>query len=190
MPTLASKNPKRRLMRVVRANMEDRREQVGRLYCEGVTQTQIAKQLGVTQPTVSSDLETCFSEWKAKYARSYDDKVRDELAKIDALERQAQSAFARSQRPKVDDEGNEVEQQGNPAWLDKIGWCIETRLKLLGKLDERSVNVNQTVMSWETLFASKADPALAEKRAPVIAAVDDPIERDLKQLETQAGIER
>lgn len=46
-------------------------------------------------------------------------------------------------------------QVGNPAFLDKVAWCIETRLKVMGALtevDKRSQNVQKSVMDWESLY--------------------------------------
>lgn len=44
-------------------------------------------------------------------------------------------------------------QVGDPRFLDQVSWCIETRMKLLGKLQENKteVNYNQTIIKWDDL---------------------------------------
>lgn len=99
-----------------------------------------------------------------------------------------------SDKPKVTSEITKIKgQSGNPAFLAEARQCVEKRCKLLGLLDERSINVNNnTAMTadFTQLFARKDDPQLAEKRAPIIAASDDPLEKELKHLEERAGIQR
>ena len=49
-------------------------------------------------------------------------------------------------------------QTGNPAFLDKIAWCIQTRAKILGLLDERNVtNVNHVSVNWDELYRQQSE---------------------------------
>lgn len=64
-------------------------------------------------------------------------------------------------------------QSGDTRFLDTVAWCVETRMKVLGILDERSVNVNQTVVNWDSLAK------------PVLKTVDtqvDAVEERIKQV--------
>lgn len=46
-------------------------------------------------------------------------------------------------------------QSGNPAFLERIAWCIEMRLKILGilKADKSSVNNNFMVIDWDKMVS-------------------------------------
>lgn len=93
-------------------------------------------------------------------------------------------------KPTVTSEITKVKgQSGNPAFIAEARQCVEKRCKLLGLLDERAVNINNNTVAadFSTLFARKDDPQLQEKRAPVILNVDDPLERELRQLEERAN---
>lgn len=131
------------------------------------------------------------------YDRSCEDAVQITTEKIPV----------RPKKPKGDEDGparptkrvtiTKVSEQrkgqcGNPAFLAEARACVEKRCKLLGLLDERAVNINNNSVAadFSTLFARKDDPQLSEKRTPTLTAVDDPLERELKQLESQAGIQR
>ena len=70
------------------AEREQRRRQVAQLTIAGVPQTQIAEQLGVTQPTVSNDLRAIRGRWQQDLARDTLEHVADELGKLAEWERQ------------------------------------------------------------------------------------------------------
>lgn len=76
--------------------MLDRRARVAELYLQGFSQAHIAREMKVTQPTVSTDLAAIRKEWKANAVLDYDEKLYSELAKIENLERMATEAFFRS----------------------------------------------------------------------------------------------
>jgi len=67
---------------------------------------------------------------------------------------------------KVYEEHHVKGQVGDPRFLDQVSWCIETRMKLLGKLQDNKteVNYNQTIIKWDDLVGrgAFADP-LAER---------------------------
>jgi len=123
--------------------IEQRRQQVGELYVKGSTQSQIARELGVAQSTVSADLKAIRREWRDSRVRDFDEAVAVELKKLDHLEREAWSGWERSQQPaestKVsqDGAGKRAErivkqQQGDPRYLEQVHRCITGRRTLLG----------------------------------------------------------
>jgi predicted transcriptional regulator len=83
--------------RSLRVNI--RRKRVADLYLQGWTQTAIAADIGVTQPTVSLDLKKIQEAWRKDSIRDFDLRREIELQKIDRVEREAWSAWERSQKP-------------------------------------------------------------------------------------------
>jgi DNA-binding NarL/FixJ family response regulator len=55
--------------------IEQRRRQVGEFYVKGSTQSQIARETGVSQSTVSADLKAIRGEWRESRIRDFDEAV-------------------------------------------------------------------------------------------------------------------
>jgi hypothetical protein len=144
----------------------DRRKRAASLYLQGLPQWQIARDLGIAQGTVSKDLAIIREEWKASALTDFDEKKARELAKIDHIEEVAWAAWERScedaevrhskteQVPggagvmapiKVVEETTAKGQSGNPAFLERVSWCVEARLKILGLLKSDKLDVNAVV---------------------------------------------
>lgn len=136
------------------AEIERDRRNIARLYLQGITQADIAAELGVSQPTVSRDLKVIQEQWKVDRVNDLDERKNIELAKIDYLELEYWEAWKRSQ---LDAEVQTIEQQGvvkdadgkvvgnrikktdrkegqsgNPAFLRGVEWCINKRCEILG----------------------------------------------------------
>jgi hypothetical protein len=129
--------PSRRL----RINL--RRKQVADLYLQGWTQAAIAAEVGVTQPTISHDLEKIQKAWREDSIRDFDLRREIELQKIDRVEREAWAAWERSQKPDqsaqtYDDTNNRRTRRtvrnrnGDPRYLDIVLKCGVARRELLG----------------------------------------------------------
>lgn len=123
--------------------IEKRRQQVAELYLQGWTQSAIACELAVSQPTISADLKAVRREWRDSRIRDFDEAVGTELKKIERIEREAWAAWARSQQPSestriVQGDGSKhveksVHQQvGNPRFLEQIHKTSAARRALLG----------------------------------------------------------
>lgn len=121
----------------------ERRQQVADLYLQGWTQTAIAEQLHVAQPTVCDDLQRIRKEWRESAIRDFDETRAIELLKIDRVEREAWAAWQRSQQPSqsavVTGDGPQKQtrrslkhQIGDPRFLDQVSKCISQRRALLG----------------------------------------------------------
>jgi hypothetical protein len=64
-------------------------------------------------------------------------------------------------------------QSGNPAFLDRVAWCIEMRSKLLGLVQPDKKQVNNFFINWEEMYG-KADDK------------DDPIEAEIASVGNKA----
>ena len=126
-----------------RAVMLRRREIVADLYVLGWYQADIARHVGVSQPTVSNDLKAIQKEWRQSAIRDFDVLRERELKKLDRLEREAWDAWDRSKKPAqqavVNTSGEMqstqkkvTEQVGDPRYLEQISKCIASRRALLG----------------------------------------------------------
>lgn len=161
----------------------DRRERVAALYLQGKSQQAIARLVGVSQATVSGDLAAVRKDWLASTLRDFDLKQAEELAKLDRLELVAWEAWERSCRdvqirrsraelpspqkrgrgqprpaPRTVVEETRKGQAGDPRFLERVAWCVETRLKLLGLLKPGQVQVGQVVtLDWDALAGPRVE---------------------------------
>lgn len=138
----------------------DRRDQVAAMWIRGYSQREIGERLGgLSQQTVSRDLAWVREQW-AKRGNSKTLELRGEqLAKLDALEREYWLAWYRSQT----DAEKSVEsthptngdtltlttekQIGDVRYLQGVGRCIEQRCDILGlKAPQRTEIAQRTVV--------------------------------------------
>jgi len=162
-------------------------EAITGLYLRGVSQSEIAAQLGVTQQQVSYDLKVVQRRWAEKTVINLDAAKQKELARIDLLEREYWQAWERSkgERSKARQETAGMDKQGrpivrrsvaekekligNPAYLTGVQWCISERCKLLGIYGAVKVdaNVNANTNNKTTLESTGTVKLVVEY-------VDDP----------------
>ena len=124
---------------------------------------------------MSNALAAIREEWLASAIRDFDQKKAEELAKLDRLaavawaawERSCQDAETRHQRTeavrlmprkrkaigparlvpvKRMSEKTTKGQPGDPRFLAQVGWCVETRSKVMGILRDIK-NVNQQIVT-------------------------------------------
>lgn len=120
-------------------------QRIAALYLKGKRQSDIAAELGVTQPQVSYDLKEIHKRWRESSLVDINEAKHRELARIDELERTYWEAWARSCEEKTKTRtkktlgGNATEASiekdqmlGNPAFLAGVQWCIERRCKIFG----------------------------------------------------------
>lgn len=126
----------------------ERMERVSSLYLRGYTQVEIASIIGVTHPTVISDLKDLRQYWLESQRWNFNEAMARELERIDVLEREAWAAFRRScldvqktviekgigekGQPTKKRRKETVGQYGDPRFLNVIKDCIDKRCKLLG----------------------------------------------------------
>lgn len=139
---MSATGPKRTPIQRERALCE-----TAQLYCQGLFQAQIAEKQGVTQQTISKDLQTIQRRWQAECVDAMTQGKARELARIDELERTYWAAWFESKDPKTskatEKSGTtensrqklslkEETRDGNPAFLQGVMTCIDKRCKLLG----------------------------------------------------------
>jgi transcriptional regulator with XRE-family HTH domain len=126
-------------------------------YLRGDYQSDIARDLGISQPQISYDLKAIRAQWIAATIRDFDAAKAQELAKIDQVEAEYWKAWARSQEDKEisysetgmkgSKSGNRSEgQAGNPAFLDGVLKCITKRCEILGLDAPKRFTIN-----WDDL---------------------------------------
>jgi len=124
------------------------RVKIAEMYCRGLYQSQIARNLKLSQQTISRDLKAIRKLWAERAVASFDQHVSNELAKIDNLERKYWEAWNKSLSKKYKEKKStsvggkydidmnstevELERDGNPAFLQGVERCINMRMKLLG----------------------------------------------------------
>ena len=139
---------------------QDRRE-VTTLYLQGKTQLEIAQKLDLSRQQIGYDLKVIQGQWRETTTFDLDTAKTVELSRIDVLERVAWEAWERSQEPKevtltkqIDGGDTRKEasirregQSGNPAFLERVGWCIDRRCKLLGLDAPIKADINLAVLT-------------------------------------------
>ena len=140
-----------------------RRKRVAELYLQGWWQTEIAKELDISQQQVSHDLGVLKRLWQQSSLVDLDKVKSKELAKIDRLEAEYWRAWEKSKKDyqkstskqrgkksgdKIEAETAEKTLQeivvtGDPRYLQGIQWCVNKRCEIFGldaarKLDLQS----------------------------------------------------
>jgi hypothetical protein len=176
-----------------RLAIERRRQAVSRLYCQGMKQWDIARELQVSQTLVSRDLQVIFRRWHDEAVTDYDARIAREIAKLDLLEEEAWIAYKRSCRPKVRDlidvgklpaaVNSEtllalLQTEGDPKWIRQVYDCVVTRLRLLGQLREVNVNLQQPLVFQSVI----------ERLSQRTGFPPDPADVAIEQLRQQARL--
>lgn len=137
----------------VRTKLQKRRDLklVSAYYLQGMTQAEIALKIDRDQSTVSRDLREIQKSWQESTLVDFDQKKREELAKIDALELTYWQAWRdsggeiitktveRIASEKGDDGAKRAREVvktefavGEFAALRGVQWCIEKRIEIFG----------------------------------------------------------
>lgn len=177
-------------------NYTERRKEVAKLYLEGWRQVDLADKYGVSQSTISRDLEAIRQEWLESALINFNEAKARELARIDKLEREYWEQYDASKEEKVstltekaknaDGERTKAqvrkeERLGDPRYLSGIQWCIEQRLKIFGVYEATKHQI--TVKTWQDdvidlLQRGEIDPDEVRAAYPDLAT----------ELFTKAGI--
>jgi hypothetical protein len=123
------------------------RAEIAHLYLQGWTQAQIGAKLGLSRQQIGYDLDAVRHEWLQSSLVDFNQKKAEELARIDAVEREYWIAWQESKRERQtssteqikDPRGDKikagirkVEQTGDPRYLEGVRWCIAKRCEVLG----------------------------------------------------------
>lgn len=120
------------------------------LYLQRKTQAEIASELKITQQQVSLDLKALHEDWAKQRATLVDQKINEDLIRIDEQERQYWQGWADSRVPRTErtidpDKGviiKTITSAGDPRFLDGIGKCVAQRQELLGVLTKRKIGAS------------------------------------------------
>lgn len=140
--------------RAQRLLIDQRRARVAVSYGHGLTQYEIAQAEGVDRSTIGNDLDAIRRQWQEDASGAYAARLLAELARIDRLEaialeawerscKDAETRHVRTEKPGGYYEGAPLPektiaekvtkgQTGDPRFLERISWCVEQRLKLIG----------------------------------------------------------
>ena len=169
--------------KVQEMTLSQRRQSVAAFYAERYTQTEIAEELGISQTTVSRDVKALIKLWKEASVADIDQRIADELGRINNLEREYWKAWKASwgthevKRTKLSAKTTKdgeisnkqpLEQSiekrellGNPAYLHGVQWCIDRRIALLG-LDESSNKTHLTMKAYLVVSPDDWDDEVVE----------------------------
>lgn len=184
----------------VQMAVQERQTKVAQMYCQGLSQSAIGAQLGVTQPTVSQDLKAVRERWLVLMVRDFAERKAEELAKVDHLEAtcwEAWEASCRDREVKMkrrnlvrqsvkgtggtkkpghrlivmseQDTATTSGQCGDVRFLERIAWCIETRMKLMGLLGDAPPPAKPPI-NWDALFSAAAAPNEADRELAELEA--------------------
>ncbi len=161
------------------ADIAHRRKRVAEAYLRGVPQFIIARDEAVHKSTITRDLDVIREQWKTSASMAFGERVAQELAKLDELERTYWEAWDRSRKDTEklsaktvkDGETERTEavkhvepQPGDPRFLDGVDSCIDKRCKILGIYHHRddipaaqTANVNVNVTTTNTVQLADAE---------------------------------
>jgi len=157
----------------MRLEIEQRQAQVSELSLKGYSQTAIAKQLGVTQATVSDDLKAIREVWRASKIRDFDLNVSIELERLNLIEREMWEAWERSKKPSqsaaligegVTQPARKTlkNQNGDPRYLTLALHCHQSRRALLAldppKRAEATQEEGRKLTLYDVLTHSEKHP--------------------------------
>lgn len=132
------------------------RARIAQLYLRGYSQYAIAQEMSMTRELVAFDLRVIRKDWKQSAIVDMNEAKHKELHRIDMMEKELWEAWEKSKLTRditttrqkrrglnsqngdvpVDqttEAGKRTEQRDpNAAYMDRIGWCIEMRCKILG----------------------------------------------------------
>ena len=125
------------------------------MWLSGRTLRQIAAEFGVTRNTVAHHLDRSV---RPLWRRRMEDRLSEEIARIDYVERIAWQKFHESEKPQtkrqvkkalVDDGGanlevvekvmTKIKRTGEPVWLNLVQWCIDARARYLSYEPPRTI---------------------------------------------------
>lgn len=156
-----------------RAKIDFRRTQVIKFYLKGWTQVDIARELGVSQATVSNDIRACRKEWRESRIQDTNELIDEELRRLMLLIREAMAGWDASKAPiettKISQVGDRKkaervvrQQSGDPRFLKVTLEAVRKRFELLGidpaaLADRNSSNVDrkQALLNWDVLFEER-----------------------------------
>lgn len=152
-------------------DIAQRRLKVAELWRDGLTEAQIAKRVGASQPTVHTDLVALKEGVMERAGEAHDERWWRELADLEAIRNEAIQGFRRSRMPHAK---GLPERPGDPRFLERWHKTVISKLELLGAL-RRDAGNKLTInnVNWGDML---------QRGAPAV----DPIDAKLRELEAMA----
>lgn len=140
---------------------------IAELFVQRRSQSEIARELGLSRSQIQRDLQLIRSRWQQAQVTEFNAAVQEELVRLAHLERVAWDAWERSRQvaerrtksrretssgPQTKVSIVEEEQVGNPRFLDRIAWCVQMRSRILGlEAPIKTANLHILEMSEQEL---------------------------------------
>ncbi len=161
-----------------------RRVQVAEMVIRGFSRNKIAVSLGVSITTIRDDLAQIKKDWRELEVQHFEDRVNDQLRKIDEVEREAWLAWERSKSPRetytaersADGKQTsyivkEESQIGDPQYLTIIDKCIGRRCSLLGLNAPKKTEVAASVEANVNVSGTIGMPRRDQMRDEVLKRI-------------------
>lgn len=116
---------------------------IAKLAMMGFRQDEIAKKIGLSEPTISQSLTEIRRRWLETALVSYDTMKAAELAKINEIERQQWDEIEALRNEEAEEKRKSWWTKRNNAAYGRVMWCVEQRCKLFG------LYAPQEVISWK-----------------------------------------
>jgi hypothetical protein len=154
----------------------EHRAKVALLHNQGWSNVEIADELGIPKWTVCRDLAAVRANWQESALENISQAKKDELAKIDMIEKEAWEQWERSKEPRNTQtvtKGETVNKQslkqeergGDPRYMTIIQWCSEQRTKILGIVVQKVAPVTPDGESSYTLRVDDMTDLLKQVQA-------------------------
>jgi DNA-binding CsgD family transcriptional regulator len=158
---------------------EERQARVATMFLQGSSMRQIGREIGVSVHTVSKDLMRARKEWKSEAAKTYEERLPEKLAELNAIRAAAWEGWKRSLRPEsiISKESNETKDgnferrgrkrkttAGDPRFLQRLESILRTECQILGMLDsDVTENNSVTVNAVEIVINNAKEKEQFEK---------------------------
>lgn len=148
-----------------KAELASRRQAVASYYLMRVDQNKIAELLGISQPTVSRDINFLIKEWKEESKAVIDDIIARESAELNNMEMEAANNYnkAKGRKPKYeDDPGTPSDPQQMERWMNVRLKIKERRAKMLGLDRPQKVELDANMKHSTANYAEMTDDELQQ----------------------------
>ncbi|MFG0261016.1 MAG: hypothetical protein ACF788_01300 [Novipirellula sp. JB048] len=151
---------------------DERQSTVARLFLQGASLSEVARQLCISPSTASRDMMKAREAWKKETAKTYDELLPEKLAELDAIRAAAWEGWKRSIRPEntISNEtsvGPDGETQrrgrkrkstaGDDRFLARLESCLRLECQLRGLLDQDAGNTVSTVVNAVEIVINNAE---------------------------------
>lgn len=128
-----------------RITIAERRQRVARLYARKLTQREIARTLGISQPTVCRDLQAIEQQWLEDSAATIDSLKSRELAELQDMERDLSTIASTDPDPSVRIRAISERRHIKARIAAMMGIDAPKRTELSGAIETREMSVAEAL---------------------------------------------